>query len=171
MRNRAIQRKFPFVPSTDEITDLEFSLGETQENIFSHDPPKSIHRDSLHPDPDEEHSDGFMLMITVPQLFFLPFSHLFICCRNHLHPGHFMISTFHHLHRSQLMRRSRLITKFNSISEVKPNQILPSMIKRLLQPILTPSNHQLIKCVIISIITDPPRTRDHQQKPMLILFP
>lgn len=48
MGNRVIQSNMPFATPIDEITDLQFASGETL---------KLAHHDSMHLDPNEEHSD------------------------------------------------------------------------------------------------------------------
>lgn len=51
MTNKAIQSNLPFAAPNDEINDLEFASGETLKNPL---------HDSMHSDPNEEHSDEVM---------------------------------------------------------------------------------------------------------------
>lgn len=115
MRNQAIQMNLPFIAPYDDVTEQEFVSGEThQENIISNDPLKSTHHDTFHPDPDEEHSTTFMFDDNNVSITARPvFSSLHVL-QNPSSSRPIYDSVAHHLHQNLLVKKSKLINKYNT---------------------------------------------------------
>ena len=77
-----------------------------------------------------------------------------------------MNSAFRHPPRNMYTRKSKLMTIYKQLNEVKKKQILLKEIKKKLIPLLT--NLKEIKVVVMISLRVPPQTLAHRMRTLLI---
>lgn len=108
------------------------------------------------------------MMIALPLALFHSFPHS-RRCKSFLLQRLYMTLDCRHLPQNVLTRKSRLMTTYKQLKEVKHKQILIKVIKQKITHLL-PNQKKIMVGMMISLRI-PPQTLDHRMKALLIHLP